>query len=158
MGWHMWTKLRKWWYEDEGKVLNLVIPLFIKKRLKWFSVLNKMNPIIHRDHGITYITDYFFSVYEGEKESYKAYKNKNTINRDNEVGFTINQELKKMALQIIHTRNLAEEEEKEKEREKKERENEKKERENEKSERKKILDTLELMQRNQNCRVSEGSN
>merc|ERR1712129_111621 len=118
-----------------------VIPLFIKERMKWFFVLKSDSP------------NYFFSVYEREYKTYKAYEN-----NGNEAGFTINQELKKMALQIIHTRNLAEEDEKEKERERKERENEKKEREKEKSERKKILDTLELMQRNQNCRVSEGSN
>ena len=48
-----------------------------------------------------------------------------------------------MALQIINTRKLAEQEEKEKERGNKERENEKK-------GRKQILDTLELIQRNQN--------
>jgi len=165
-----WTKLRNWWHKDEGKVLNLVIPLFVKKKMKWFFVLKSDIP------------KYFFSVYEGENKTYKAYKNRydkrctndnrctNMITGEqydyrctydnrctNETGFTINQQLKKMALQIIHTRNIAEQEEKEKEREKKVRENEKKERENEKRDRKQIFDTLDLMQRNQNCRVSEGS-
>jgi len=163
-GCNLTAKLRNWWHEDEGNVLNLVIPLSIKERMKWFFVLKSDRP------------KYFFSVYEGENKTYKAYKDRNceifNENNENDVAFTINQELKQMALQIIHTRNLAEEDEKEKERErrerehekkereneKKERENQKKERENEKRERKKILDTLELMQRNQNCRVSEWSN
>jgi len=33
-----------WWHEDEGKVLNLVIPLFIKERIKWFFVLKSESP------------------------------------------------------------------------------------------------------------------
>jgi len=123
-----WTKLRIWWHE--GKVLNLVIPLFIKERMKWFFVFSSF---VKGDSP-----NYFFSVYEGENKTYTAYKGGNGEDFSQSyariAGFTINQELKKMALQIIHTRNLAEQEEKDKEKEKRER--------------KQILDALELMQRN----------
>jgi len=153
-----WTKLRHWWQESH-------IPHCIKARMKWFFVLKFPN----------YNAEYFFSIYKGEKETYKSYAER----EDKKFGvefwsgveekdFTINQELKKMFLQIINARSIAKQEEKEneylknkeeqeekekelgkreKEQEKKEKEQEKKERCQEKEERKQILEMLQSMQR-----------
>jgi len=69
---------------------------------------------------------YFFYVYEGETDRYKAYNGGLGSAYDEIRDFTIDKELKEMAIQIIHTRNLAEQERKEREEEQKEREEENK--------------------------------
>jgi len=112
-------------------LLNINIPLCMKERMKWFFVLKTDNP------------RYFFSVYKGPKvetKTYTAYTSRKCKDEE-ETGFTIDQELKKMLLKLVHLRNLsmqaAEEREqmkKEKEQEKREKEEERKDKEQEKRE------------------------
>ena len=126
-----WMMLRQWWCEENGNLLNINIPLCMKERMKWFFVLKTDNP------------RYFFSVYKGprvETKTYTAYTSRK-FKDEEETGFTIDQELKKMLLKIVHLRNLsmqaAEEREqmkKEKEQEKREKEQERKDKEQEKRE------------------------
>ena len=123
---------------------NACIQLFanLKYRLTygWRLVKEKMKMKFHVlkpviNEGSIQPVQYFFSVYEGEKNTYIGFDSRQCTN---EVGFSLDLDLKKLSLKIIHTRE---------EKDKKETEQAKKEQENKKNDREVL--TLLLSERDQ---------
>ena len=112
---------------------NACIQLFanLKYRLtySWRLVKEKMKMKFHVlkpviNEGSIQPVQYFFSVYEGEKNTYIGFDSRQCTN---EAGFSLGLDLKKTSLKIIHTRE--EKDKKDTEQAKKEQENKKEDRE-----------------------------
>jgi len=85
---------RDWWAKG-GKLLDYHIPKCIQSLMSYKSVLSKAG------------NKFFFSINEGEQETYTAHADrKKTI----ETGFTLNQDLKNMMIDIIENRDRVQKE------------------------------------------------